>query len=55
MNEDRIQELIGSLGSPTPGNEYILNPDENGKWWITHKAVGSGELLEDFLREGLWE
>lgn len=41
--------LIQSLGEPTKDNEYILKPDSDGVWWLTHKHVGSGEPLEQFL------
>jgi hypothetical protein len=44
-------QLIASLGEPAQDNEYILKPDESGRWWLTHKHVGSGEPFEQFLNE----
>lgn len=49
MNKEIITKLIESLGEPSQDNEYILKPDENGRWWLTHKCVGSGEPFEQFL------
>lgn len=41
--------LIESLGEPLQGNSYSIEADKNGIWWITHKAVGSGEPLKQWL------
>ena len=45
-----IKEFINSLGEPVEGNTYVLKPLE-GRWWIEHKEVGSGEPLEQMIRE----
>jgi hypothetical protein len=42
-------DLIKNLGRAEKGNEYIIEPDKNGNWWITHKHVGSGEPLMQWL------
>lgn len=43
------KELVNSLGNPTDKNGYELEPDNNNKWWITHKHIGGGEPFEQFL------
>lgn len=47
--KDYHKKLIASLGEPLQINEYKLQPDENGVWWMTHMHVGSGEPLEQFF------
>ena len=47
-----IVHVINSMGEPTGDNEYLLHP-QDGVWYITHKHVGSGEPLEQFLRREL--
>ncbi len=42
-------ELIKSLGSPDADNEYQIKADKQGRWWIEHKHVGSGEPLKQWL------
>ena len=42
-------ELIHSLGIPNVDNEYLIKPDNQGKWHIEHKHVGSGEPLKQWL------
>ncbi len=51
--ETVIKKIIESLGTPDKANEYEITPDEDGRWWINHKQIGSGELLEDWLKEHL--
>jgi len=53
MNMTNIEKFIDSLGEATQDNEYILKPDSDGVWWLTHKHVGSGEPLSQALKE--WE
>jgi hypothetical protein len=48
-----LDGIIESFGRPDADNGYDLEPDKDGKWWITHKIVGSGEPFEQFLKEHL--
>lgn len=51
--EEKIWELISTLGEPIKDNGYIIEPDDDGKWWITHKHVGSGEPLFQWINDNL--
>lgn len=43
-------ELIKRLGPATKDNQHLIKADENGKWWIEHREVGSGESGEPLER-----
>ena len=45
--------LIRSLGDCVEGNEYEIVPDKDGRWWINHKVVGSGEPLKQWIESEL--
>ena len=42
-------ELIQSLGECKDGNAYKIEPSSEGRWWIIHKEIGSGEPLRQWL------
>jgi len=48
-----IDKLIKSLGDCLEGNEYEIVPDKDGRWWINHKVVGSGEPLKQWIESEL--
>jgi hypothetical protein len=41
--------LSSSLGECVEGNDYEIVPDKNGRFWINHKEIGSGEPLEQWI------
>ena len=43
--------LHASLGVAEEGNEYEIKPEYKGAFWITHKGVGSGEPLTQWIRD----
>jgi len=48
VESKKPNELIKSLGDPVEDNAYEIKAIK-GEWWITHKHVGSGEPLEQWL------
>ena len=51
--QDKIWKLISTLGEPINDNGYVIEPDDDGVWWITHKHVGSGEPLFQWINDNL--
>ena len=43
------EKLIESLGECAKDNEYEIASSSEGRWWIIHKEVGSGEPLKQWL------
>jgi hypothetical protein len=41
--------LSSSLGECVEGNDYEIVADKDGRFWINHKEVGSGEPLEQWI------
>ncbi len=41
--------LSSSLGECVEGNDYEIVADKDGRFWISHKEVGSGEPLEQWI------
>jgi hypothetical protein len=46
---DIAKHLIESLGTCQDGNDYEINADKSGEFWITHKVMGSGEPLKQWI------
>lgn len=45
--------LSSSLGECVEGNDYEIVADEDGRFWINHKVVGSGEPLEQWINDAI--
>jgi len=45
--------LSSSLGECVEGNDYEIVADKDGRFWINHKEVGSGEPLEQWINSAL--
>ena len=45
--------LHSSLGECVEGNDYEIVADEDGRFWINHKGLGSGEPLEQWIDSAL--
>jgi hypothetical protein len=45
--------LSASLGECVEGNDYEIVADKDGRFWINHKVVGSGEPLEQWINSVL--
>ncbi len=41
--------LSDSLGECVEGNDYEIVADKDGRFWINHKEVGSGEPLTQWI------
>ena len=41
--------LSSSLGECVEGNDYEIVADKDGRFWINHKEVGSGEPLVQWI------
>ena len=41
--------LSSSLGECVEGNDYEILADKDGRFWINHKEVGSGEPLTQWI------
>lgn len=46
---DISMRLSNSLGECVDGNDYEIIADGDGRFWISHKEVGSGEPLEQWI------
>ena len=46
---DVSARLSSSLGECVDGNDYEIVADKDGRFWIYHKVVGSGEPLEQWI------
>ena len=46
---DFSSRLSSSLGECIEGNDYEIVADKDGRFWINHKIVGSGEPLEQWI------
>jgi|GEM_PF-3887842 len=46
---DVSARLSSSLGECVEGNDYEIVADKDGRFWINHKEVGSGEPLEQWI------
>lgn len=46
--EGLAHQIALSLGEPVKGNEYEIKVID-GRFWIEHKQVGSGEPLEQWI------
>jgi hypothetical protein len=42
-------DLIQSLGECKKDNGYEIEASSDGRWWLLHKGVGSGEPLRQWL------
>ena len=57
--ENGIERLINSLGDKVSSNSYTIDFETTlrstvrGEFWITHKEVGSGEPLQQWLKSEL--
>ncbi len=50
LNIDKIVSgIVDSLGDTSEGNDYHIH-SVNGNRWITHKEIGSGEPLKQWLK-----
>lgn len=47
--EALTERLSSSLGECVEGNDYEIVADKDGRFWINHKEVGSGEPLEQWI------
>ena len=50
---DVSARLYSSLGECVEGNDYEIVADKDGRFWINHKVVGSGEPLEQWINSVL--
>lgn len=50
---DVSARLSASLGKCIEGNDYEIVADKDGRFWINHKEVGSGEPLEQWINSVL--
>ena len=46
---DVSARLSSSLGECVEGNDYEIVADKDGRFWINHKVVGSGEPLNQWI------
>ncbi len=46
---DVSARLSASLGECVEGNDYEIVADKDGRFWINHKQIGSGEPLEQWI------
>jgi len=46
---DVSARLSSSLGECVEGNDYEIVADKDGRFWINHKVVGSGEPLKQWI------
>ena len=46
---DFSARLSSSLGECVDGNDYEIVAARDGRFWINHKVVGSGEPLEQWI------
>jgi hypothetical protein len=46
---DVSARLSSSLGECVEDNDYEIVADKDGRFWINHKEVGSGEPLEQWI------
>jgi len=45
--------LLSSLGECIEENDYEITAEKDGRFWITHKIIGSGEPLEQWIKSVL--
>ena len=50
--EKVVSGIVDSLGAPIEGNDYTIHTI-NGERWITHKEIGSGEPLKQWIESEL--
>ena len=48
-----ISRVISLLGECVEGNDYEILADKDGRFWINHKVIGSGEPFAQFLETAL--
>ena len=48
LKKSIINKLYLSLGECEPGNDYEIKVYD-GRFWISHKEVGSGEPLKQWI------